>query len=254
MPSVNTLVVRDGVLRGSTTDAAILAGLPQERPVIVGDGGAAAAFRQALPHARVYSRRGEWPPDVRGADLVVHATTVRDEVLFEVEPEQTLVDLPYPETATARARARGRRDGSPTGSTSSSRRARPRSSSGPGSPRRVTSCAPQYAPPRDARARDRRGIARPCARRDRQRAARRADARPRRDRRRPAPPPAGLRPQPAPAARAGRGRGARRAAARPHARDAARARRPQPRPQELDVGDEPVAAGGRAAAGRGRSR
>jgi shikimate dehydrogenase len=103
VPSVNTLVIRDGVVRGWTTDAAILAGLPQERPVIVGDGGAAAAFRQALPHARVYARRGEWPPVVDGADLVVHATTVRDEVVFELEPGQTLVDLPYPETATAAA-------------------------------------------------------------------------------------------------------------------------------------------------------
>jgi shikimate dehydrogenase len=103
VPSVNTLVIRDGVISGASTDAAILHGLPQERPVIVGDGGAAAAFRQALPHARVYARRDEWPPDVRGADLVVHATSVRDQVLFELEPDQTLVDLPYPETATATA-------------------------------------------------------------------------------------------------------------------------------------------------------
>ena len=42
-------------------------------------------------------------------------------------------------------------------------------------------------------------------------------------------------------------RGARRAAARPHAGNAARARRAEPRPRELGVGDEPVAAGGRAA-------
>ena len=110
VPSVNTLVIRDGRIRGTSTDAAILHGLPQERPAIVGDGGAAAAFRHALPHARVYSRRGEWPADVRDADLVVHATTVRDEVVFELEPWQTLVDLPYPETATAAAaRAAGAR-------------------------------------------------------------------------------------------------------------------------------------------------
>ncbi len=43
-----------------------------------------------------------------GADLVVHATSVRDEVLFELGEGQTLVDLPYPETATAgAARAAG---------------------------------------------------------------------------------------------------------------------------------------------------
>jgi len=64
LPSVNTLVG----LEGHSTDAAILEGLPAERPVLIGDGGAAAAFRLALPHARVFSRRGEWPPDAMGAD------------------------------------------------------------------------------------------------------------------------------------------------------------------------------------------
>jgi shikimate dehydrogenase len=102
-PSVNTLVVRDGRLEGATTDAAILGGLTAERPVVIGGGGAAAAFVQALPHARSYSRRGEWPPDAKDADLVVNATPVRDEVLVRLGPRQTLVDLPYPETATARA-------------------------------------------------------------------------------------------------------------------------------------------------------
>jgi shikimate dehydrogenase len=102
-PSVNTLAISDGTVRGWTTDAAILEGLPAERPVIVGDGGSAVAFRQALPHARVFSRRGDWPPDVRGADLVVHATSERDEALVELEPGQTLVELPYPDSATAAA-------------------------------------------------------------------------------------------------------------------------------------------------------
>jgi len=98
--SVNTIVRG----RGFSTDAAILEQVTAcYKPAIVGDGGAAAAFRQALPEARVFSRRGEWPPDVRDADLVVHATPVRDEVLFELREEQTLVDLPYPRTATAEA-------------------------------------------------------------------------------------------------------------------------------------------------------
>ncbi len=102
-PSVNTLVIRDGEVRGWTTDPAILEGLPAERPVIVGNGGSAVAFRHALPHARVFSRRGDWPPDVRGADLVVHATSERDEVLVALERGQTLVELPYPDGATALA-------------------------------------------------------------------------------------------------------------------------------------------------------
>jgi shikimate dehydrogenase len=101
LPSVNTLVG----LEAHSTDAAILEGLPAERPVVIGDGGAAAAFRLALPHARVFSRRGEWPPDATGADLVVNATPVRDEVLVELGPGQTLIDLPYPRTATAEAAA-----------------------------------------------------------------------------------------------------------------------------------------------------
>jgi len=102
LPSVNTLVG----LQGYSTDTAILEQVTDcYKPVIVGDGGAAAAFRHALPAARVFSRRGEWPPDVRDADLVVHATPVRDEVLFELGSGQTLVDLPYPRTATADAAA-----------------------------------------------------------------------------------------------------------------------------------------------------
>jgi shikimate dehydrogenase len=107
---VNTLVFEDGRIRGFSTDAALLAGLPAERAVVLGDGGAAAAFREALPQARTFARQGDWPPDVGDADLVVNATSERDEVLAELGLGQTLVDLPYPETATARvARERGAR-------------------------------------------------------------------------------------------------------------------------------------------------
>jgi shikimate dehydrogenase len=102
LPSVNTIVRGHGY----STDAAILEQVTDcSRVAIVGDGGAAAAFRHALPDARVFSRRGEWPPDVGEADLVIHATPVRDEVLFELGPEQTLIDLPYPRTAMAEAAA-----------------------------------------------------------------------------------------------------------------------------------------------------
>jgi shikimate dehydrogenase len=110
LESVNTLVLRDGRIEGHSTDAAILAGLAAERPAILGDGGSARAFRSALPHARVFSRRGEWPPRVDDADLVVNATSERDDVLVPLREGQTLVDLPYPETATAvAARAAGAR-------------------------------------------------------------------------------------------------------------------------------------------------
>ncbi|MGH2972330.1 MAG: hypothetical protein ACRDLE_09475 [Gaiellaceae bacterium] len=99
LPSVNTLVGSEAY----STDTAVLDGIEFERPAIIGDGGAAAAFKQDLPGARVFSRRGEWPPDVRDADLVINATPVRDEVLCELGPGQTIVDLPYPRTATALA-------------------------------------------------------------------------------------------------------------------------------------------------------
>jgi shikimate dehydrogenase len=102
-PSVNTLVFREGRIQGSSTDAAILDDLDFERAAILGDGGSATAFAAALPEANRFSRRGTWPPDVPGADLVVNATSARDDVLAELGPGQTLIDLPYPHTATARA-------------------------------------------------------------------------------------------------------------------------------------------------------
>ncbi len=105
-PSVNTLVVRENRVEGWTTDAAILEGLAIENAVIIGDGGSATAFAQALPEARRFSRRADWPPNVADADLVVNATSVRDEVVVELGPGQSLVDLPYPETATAAAARR----------------------------------------------------------------------------------------------------------------------------------------------------
>jgi shikimate dehydrogenase len=102
-PSVNTLVFREGRVLGHSTDAAVLGGLAEQRVAIVGDGGAAVAFRHARPEARVFSRRGEWPPQVEDADVVVHATPVRDKPVVRLRDGQTLVDLPYPGSATAAA-------------------------------------------------------------------------------------------------------------------------------------------------------
>jgi shikimate dehydrogenase len=107
-PSVNTLVVKRDTVEAISTDTAILARLPKrgERHsvVIIGDGGAATAFLAALPHARCFSRRGMWPPPkINTAELVINATPERDVVLIELGRGQTLIDLPYPETATARA-------------------------------------------------------------------------------------------------------------------------------------------------------
>jgi shikimate dehydrogenase len=106
--SVNTIVFREGRADGTSTDTAILAGLDVARPAIIGDGGSATAFADALPGARQFSRRGTWPPDVDDADVVINATSARDEVLVELQPGQTLIELPYPDSATAvAARAAG---------------------------------------------------------------------------------------------------------------------------------------------------
>lgn len=108
LESVNTLAFHP--LRAASTDAAILQGLQFGRAAIVGDGGAAAAFREAVPEARVFSRSGDWPADTTSVDLVINATSARSEVVVEVGRGQTLVDLPYPESATAEAaRAAGAR-------------------------------------------------------------------------------------------------------------------------------------------------
>jgi len=101
LASVNTLVFDGDTIRGHSTDAAVVDGIAAQRPVVIGDGGAARAFSDALPRARTYARRSAWPPEVEDADLIVNATPVRDEALVQLTAGQTLIDLPYPETATA---------------------------------------------------------------------------------------------------------------------------------------------------------
>ena len=100
-PSVNTLVIREGRVEGLSTDTAILSGLSFQRAAVLGDGGTAVAFMADLPNARRFSRRGVWPPELADADLVINATSERDAIVVELHAGQTLVDLPYPETATA---------------------------------------------------------------------------------------------------------------------------------------------------------
>ncbi|MGB2952009.1 MAG: shikimate dehydrogenase [Gaiellaceae bacterium] len=94
--SVNTLVVRDGRVLGFNTDREIVAGIDSERVCLIGAGGAAKALLPGLSgEVRVFSRKGDWPPDTTGADLIVNATPVRDEPLVEPLPHQTVVDLAY---------------------------------------------------------------------------------------------------------------------------------------------------------------
>jgi shikimate dehydrogenase len=114
--SVNTLVVRDARVIGSSTDAQALDEVEASSAAVIGAGGAAAAWIAALEArgvpVHVFSRRDGWPPRTDDVELVVHATPVRDELLFEPRAGQTVVELAYfvdgRDTAhTAAARARG---------------------------------------------------------------------------------------------------------------------------------------------------
>jgi shikimate dehydrogenase len=111
--SVNTLVIRDGRVLGYNTDKQIVAGIEAQRVCVIGAGGAAQALLPALAgDVRLFSRSGDWPPEASGADLVVNATPVRDELLVEPRPEQAVVDLAYyadgrPTALVSAARAAG---------------------------------------------------------------------------------------------------------------------------------------------------
>jgi shikimate dehydrogenase len=94
--AVNTLVFRDGRVLGFNTDKEILAGIDATRACVIGAGGAALALAPALPaDTRVFTRRGSWPPDTDGCDLIVNATPVRDELVVDPHAGQTVVDLAY---------------------------------------------------------------------------------------------------------------------------------------------------------------
>jgi shikimate dehydrogenase len=123
--SVNTLVVEDGVVIGSSTDGeAVRAVDPRgKRALVLGAGGAAQALATALADAGVEAisfaaRRPDaavalasrmrsvapeatvgvietWPPRKTDADLVVNCTPIRDERLLRPQAGQGIVDLGY---------------------------------------------------------------------------------------------------------------------------------------------------------------
>ncbi len=114
--SVNTLVIRGGRLIGSSTDTEALEDRRPARAAVIGAGGAATAWIGELEargaDVRVFARKGEWPPRTDESELVVHATPVQDDLLFEPQRGQTVIDLAYRaeggETAhAAAARAAG---------------------------------------------------------------------------------------------------------------------------------------------------
>ena len=101
--SVNTLVIRDGRVLGSSTDGEAVASQlePEGRSaLILGTGGAskavAAALRAAGSEVLVRGRRDEgWPPSADGFDILVNATPVKDEILVRPHPGMQVVDLAY---------------------------------------------------------------------------------------------------------------------------------------------------------------
>jgi shikimate dehydrogenase len=124
--SVNTLVVRDGRVLGSSTDGPAVVGLVEAqdaRVLVLGAGGGAQAaatslggagaesitvaardterahalavrLRTLFPESQI-SAEGDWPPTGLEVTLIVNATPIRDEALIELSPEQQVVDLAY---------------------------------------------------------------------------------------------------------------------------------------------------------------
>ncbi len=122
--SVNTLVVHDGRLFGSSTDGLAVTQAVRaagERVLLLGAGGAAKAVAVALADAGadvvVSARRDEqaralaalcggttaaWPPRGDGFGILLNSTPLKDELIVTPQPGQQVVDMAY------------NRDGSPT--------------------------------------------------------------------------------------------------------------------------------------------
>jgi shikimate dehydrogenase len=102
--SVNTLVLGDGRILGSSTDGeAVTSQIEPEglRALVLGTGGAAKAVAASLEAAGaevvvVIGRRDPgWPPSGDGFDVLVNATPVKDELLVAPHPGMQVVDLAY---------------------------------------------------------------------------------------------------------------------------------------------------------------
>jgi shikimate dehydrogenase len=102
--SVNTLVLGDGRILGSSTDGeAVTSQIEPEglRALVLGTGGAAKAVAASLEAAGaevvvVIGRRDPgWPPSGDGFDVLINATPVKDELLVAPHPGMQVVDLAY---------------------------------------------------------------------------------------------------------------------------------------------------------------
>jgi shikimate dehydrogenase len=101
--SVNTLVIRDGRVLGSSTDGlAVVEQLDPKglRGLVLGTGGAAKAAAAGLEDAGaevvVRGRRdADWPPSAEGFDILVNATPVKDAVIVQPHAGMQVVDMAY---------------------------------------------------------------------------------------------------------------------------------------------------------------
>jgi shikimate dehydrogenase len=100
--SVNTLVIRDDRVLGSSTDGLAVTTQTDvvDRTVLVlGAGGAAKAHALESAGARSVStvsrRDAGWPPDGVGVDVLVNCTPVKDDVIVAPYPGMQIVDLAY---------------------------------------------------------------------------------------------------------------------------------------------------------------
>ena len=101
--SVNTLVVEDGRVLGSSTDGlAVTSQIEAQglRALVLGTGGASKAAAAALEDAGaevvVHGRSDAgWPPSADGFDVLVNATPVKEELIVAPHPGMQVVDLAY---------------------------------------------------------------------------------------------------------------------------------------------------------------
>jgi shikimate dehydrogenase len=101
--SVNTLVIREGRVLGSSTDGlAVTSQIEADgrRVLVLGTGGAAKAVAAALEEAGgevvVRGRRDSgWPPSADGFDVLVNATPVKEELVVSPRAGMQVVDLAY---------------------------------------------------------------------------------------------------------------------------------------------------------------
>ncbi len=160
--SVNTLVLDDGRVLGSSTDGdAVTSQIDASgrSALVLGTGGAALAVVEALERAGAAvttagRRESGWPPAGDGYDILVNATPVKEELIVEPHESMQVVDLAYlpdgRETALVRLPVAQVARSSSTASTYFCSRAQRRSNGGRARLHRSSRCAMPCAARRPA--------------------------------------------------------------------------------------------------------